>query len=150
MCHPRGLRRSRSTTTTTTSPPPSSWTPFSTPARSNRVFSRQRRDHHVAHRRLDLLEPDLQRRLRHGGAEELQHTVAECDAPEGHRSLQDPDGHPEPTMPPTIRTARTTKAISPHSWPFPAAIRMSFQLCGSARRRCVGGYAPTAIASRQA
>src|SRR3989442_277771 len=95
MCHPRGLRRSRSTTTTTTSPPPSRWTPFSTPARSNRILSRQPRDHHGAHRHLDLLEPDLQGRLRHGGAEELQHPVAECDAPEGHRSLQDPDGHPE-------------------------------------------------------
>jgi len=49
------------------------------------ALPRQRRDHQVAHRRLDLLEPDLQRRLHHGGVEELQHTVAECDAPDGHR-----------------------------------------------------------------
>jgi hypothetical protein len=58
---------------------------FSTPPRSNRAFPVSGRDHKVAHRRLDLLEPDLQRRLHHGGIEELQHTVADCDAPDGHR-----------------------------------------------------------------
>ncbi len=45
----------------------------------------QRRDHHVPHGDVDLLQPDLQGRPGHNGIEQFHHLVLQGDAPDGHR-----------------------------------------------------------------